>query len=122
MKTVISKLILVVAFFLVTNANATSWYVNDNSLTGDVYTTAVGNDGNGGTAAAPFSTVQHAFSVAVSGDTIYVDAGTFNFTSIIAFNKTITIIGNTTLGTSIFNYLNSGQLDYAFTFNTNNSK
>lgn len=52
-------------------------YVNDNSTTGDVFTTAVGNDANPGTATAPFATISYAISQASNGTNIYVDAGTY---------------------------------------------
>ncbi len=55
----------------------TSWYVNDNSTSGDHYTTALGNDGNPGTSNSPFATMNHAVAVSADGDTIFVDAGTF---------------------------------------------
>ena len=55
----------------------TDWYVNDNSTTGDVYTTATGDDTNPGTSNAPFATIQHAIDVAAATNTIYVDAGTY---------------------------------------------
>ena len=54
-----------------------AYYVNDGSTTGDVYTTAVGKDDNSGTPSAPFATINHAISVASSGDLIFVDAGTY---------------------------------------------
>lgn len=53
------------------------YYVNDNAITGDVYTSAIGNDANSGTAAAPFLTIGKAMTVAQAGDTIYVDAGSY---------------------------------------------
>lgn len=59
------------------STHAADWYVNDLSTTGDVYTTAVGNDANAGTAAAPFATITQALSAATAGDVIYVDAGTY---------------------------------------------
>jgi hypothetical protein len=58
-------------------ANSNSFYVNDNSQSGDVYTTAVGNDANCGTPDAPFATIGHAISVAGTNDIIFVDAGTY---------------------------------------------
>ena len=60
-----------------TAALQSNFYVNDNSITGNIYTTAIGNDANPGTPAAPFATIQHAISVANPGNTIYVDAGTY---------------------------------------------
>ena len=71
-------------------AKATSWFVNDNSLTGDVFTTAVGNDANPGTSAQPFATLTFAMTIYAEGDTIYVDAGTYN-------EDDITIPNNLTL-------------------------
>ena len=53
-------------------------YVNDGVSDGnDIYTSAIGNNANAGTPAAPFLTISHAVSVAVDGTTIWVDAGTF---------------------------------------------
>ncbi len=54
------------------------YYVNDNSLTGDVFTTAVGSNSNNGSASSPFATPDYAYSIAQPGDTIYVDAGTYD--------------------------------------------
>ena len=67
-------------------------YVNDNSLPGDVFTSAVGNNANDGTPSSPLATLDFAVSVAQTGDIIYVDAGTYvtpNFT----IGKAITILG-----------------------------
>lgn len=58
-------------------SRATDWYVNDGSTVGDVFTASIGNNANPGTAALPFATIQFAISVAVAGDIIYVDAGTY---------------------------------------------
>ncbi|MBP6687120.1 MAG: right-handed parallel beta-helix repeat-containing protein, partial [Lacibacter sp.] len=68
-------------------------YVNndDPALTGDVFTTAVGNNGNPGTAAAPVATLTEAINRAKTGDTIYVDAGTYIENVII--NKSVVIRG-----------------------------
>lgn len=67
-------------------------YVNDNSQTGDIYTTSIGNNQNTGTPSAPLATLDFAVSVAQPGDTIFVDAGTYvipNFT----IGKAIAILG-----------------------------
>ncbi|MFM7767368.1 MAG: DUF1565 domain-containing protein, partial [Bacteroidota bacterium] len=56
----------------------TELYVNDNSTSGDVYTTAVGSDTNPGTASAPFATITKAIQVAQTGNTIKVDAGSYS--------------------------------------------
>jgi parallel beta-helix repeat protein len=72
-------------------AQTTNWYVNDNSTAGDVYTSAVGNDANPGTAAAPFATLGKALTVAAaSGDIIYMDAGSFTSATV---SKSVTILG-----------------------------
>ncbi|OYU97497.1 MAG: hypothetical protein CFE21_04175 [Bacteroidetes bacterium B1(2017)] len=76
-------------------------YVNDNSRTGDVYTSAVGNDVSGnGTAALPYATITKAITVATAGTSIRVDAGTY--TGNIAVNKNVTLMGANfgTFGTS----------------------
>ena len=73
---------------------ANSYYVNDNSTTGDVFTTAVGNNVNAGTLNAPFATVDYAISQVPAGATIYVDAGTYALASALSVNKSITILGS----------------------------
>ncbi len=78
--------------FIFSTAGATDWFVNDASLTGDVFTTAIGNDANAGTAAAPFATIQAALAAAANGDFIYVDAGTY-VTADIEINKSISLRG-----------------------------
>ncbi len=55
----------------------TSFYVNDNVTVGDHYTTAIGNNANPGTPAAPLATIAYAISIAQPGNTIWVDAGTY---------------------------------------------
>jgi len=68
-----------------------TYYVNDNSKSGDVFTWAIGNNNNIGTKAAPFATINYAISKAQNGDTIYVDAGTYSEDIIV--NKSVTILG-----------------------------
>lgn len=76
--------LLTAAFVLFSiNAFCTDYYVNDGLTTGDVHTTAIGNNANTGTTAAdPKLTLTnllttHASSF-TSGDTIYIDAGNYN--------------------------------------------
>jgi hypothetical protein len=63
-----------------------SYYVNDGSLSGDVYTTAIGNNGNSGLLPAlPKASLSAIFStygplgtnVLTTGDIIFIDAGTY---------------------------------------------
>ena len=65
--------------FLIAN-NGHSYYVNDGSTTGDVYTTAAGNDANSGKDPAhPMATlaaVLQAYTLG-SADTVYVDTGNY---------------------------------------------
>lgn len=67
--------------------NPTHWYVNDNALASDVYTLAVGNDLNPGTKRWPFLTIGKAIMTVVSGDTIFVDAGSYNEQSVVPNTK-----------------------------------
>lgn len=69
------------------------FYVNDNDNTGDVFTTAVGNDANSGSPAAPLRTLEAAYFKAVTGDTIFVDAGSFIFNASYTLTKGITFLG-----------------------------
>lgn len=67
--------------FLVASLGAfsTNYYVNDGSLVGDIYTSAVGSNGNTGSAASPFATLTHVVNVVglVPGDTVFIDAGSY---------------------------------------------
>src|SRR5690606_19439078 len=62
-----------------------------NSQAGDIYTLAVGNDNNNGSAAFPLATIGAAFDKAQAGDTIFVDAG--NHISSGNISKSITVLG-----------------------------
>ncbi len=77
---------------------ASSYYVNDNNTSGDIFTTAVGNNANPGSSSAPYATLDHAIAQAPAGATIFVDAGTYA-TPNITLSKSVTILGT--------NYTNS---------------
>lgn len=70
---------LVAACFLGVRAFGATYYVNDDSQEGDVYTTATGNDVNSGTTSnAPLRTWGGVTNKnLVAGDTIYMDTGTY---------------------------------------------
>lgn len=103
-ETLLHKSIFVFFFFLIFNSHktfATNWYVDDSSAVGNVYNLTSspfvpGNDTTGtGTAIKPYATLAKAYSVAASGDFIYVDSGVYVSTGTIAFNKAnIQIIGS----------------------------
>ncbi|MEK8023316.1 MAG: NosD domain-containing protein, partial [Candidatus Hydrogenedentota bacterium] len=69
--------LLALCSFLHPAAHAATWYVNDLSVVGDIFTGSTGSDTNPGTAANPFRTITKADSMAVAGDTIIVDAGSY---------------------------------------------
>ncbi|WP_396168554.1 HYR domain-containing protein [Flavobacterium sp.] len=95
--------------FCCTNSWAKNIYVNNNAIAGDVYCTAIGNDSNSGlTPALPKATLSAAIGIAVNGDVIYIDKGTYAQNTI-AINKQITIIGAGT-GNTIFDNGNAAQL------------
>ena len=86
--TPIFQRICVFAFFIGAslNCSAANYYVNDNSTTGDVHTSAIGNNANSGlTAALPKESLTEIWSTygpsgtnaITSGDVIFVDAGTY---------------------------------------------
>ena len=58
---------------------ATTYYVNDNSTSADIYTSAIGNNGNPGNASLPFATLEYAVNTVglIAGDTVFIDAGYF---------------------------------------------
>lgn len=73
------------------------YYVNDNSLVGDAYTTAIGNDANNGLSpAAPKASIRAILDTydLGPGDVILVDAGTYTLTTNI-------VIGNGDSGVTI---------------------
>ena len=72
------KIVLLFLLICALQSRATSYYINDASQAGDIYTTAVGNNANPGTAARPFATLAHALGVAVAGDSIFIDAGSYS--------------------------------------------
>jgi gliding motility-associated-like protein len=78
---------------LCSNVNAITFYVNDNSTSGDVFTLAIGNNGNSGlTTSLPKLTLANAIAAASAGDTIKIDKGNYVENSI-SFNKSLVIIG-----------------------------
>lgn len=68
-----------------------TYYVNDNSKSGDVFTSAIGSNYSIGTKAAPLATLTYALSIAKEGETIYVDTGAYS--EQVTIDKGITIIG-----------------------------
>jgi hypothetical protein len=71
----------------------TAFYVNDSATTGDVFTSAAGNDAAGdGSATAPFATVARALAQASpSTQTIFIDAGTY--AERVVLNKPVSLQG-----------------------------
>lgn len=75
-----------VGFFSVRNTNIL-FYVNDASVTGDVYTTGPGNVTNLATAASPKDSLAHVIAAHTlsAGDTVYVDTGLYVLTNQLSF-------------------------------------
>jgi hypothetical protein len=89
----LTKVLFIIFLFFAIQVSAKKVYVNDNSTTGDIYTSAIGAAGNNGTTTAtPKLTLAQALAISVNGDTILVDKG--NYISINnAINVQVTIIG-----------------------------
>ena len=78
-----NKLLLCFIVLFCPQINATTFYVNDNSTKGDIYTTTVGNDLNEGISPDnPKLTILSAYKIAKEGDTIIVDIGNYSEISI----------------------------------------
>lgn len=72
-------LVFFLPLFFFQKLAAATFYINDNTTKGDIYTTAVGNDDNEGTSAAhPKLTVWAAYQKAQDGDTIIIDSGSYS--------------------------------------------
>ena len=76
-----TMLTLIFAFLFSITGMTTNYYVNDNSTVGDVYCTAIGASGNTGKLkSSPKQTltqINSSYTLA-SGDTVFIDAGTYN--------------------------------------------
>lgn len=71
-------LLLSLALFFIQKSVATTFYINDNTTKGDIYTSAIGNDANDGTSSeSPKLTLKAAYDKAKDGDTIFVDTGIY---------------------------------------------
>ncbi len=87
--------------FLIANGG-TSYYVNANSTTGDVFTTAPGNNANSGKSPdQPMASLQAVLTVyhPNAGDTIYVDTGVYDLPVnlvLTAQDSGVTIVGPST--------------------------
>lgn len=87
-----NNLFLCFAVLFCPKINATTFYVNDISTKGDIYTTAIGDDSNNGTSPdKPKLTILSAYTIATENDTIIVDIGNYNELSI----KGELLFGNT---------------------------
>jgi hypothetical protein len=98
------------------------YYVNNTSLTGDIYCTAVGSSTNNGlspsTPLNSLSTVLSNYSASISyGDSIFVDAGTYSDVNLSSPNEGAVIIG---AGYAKTNFNNSGT-NYFMRINDNNT-
>ncbi|MFM2208239.1 MAG: hypothetical protein RL213_2214, partial [Bacteroidota bacterium] len=86
----ITKGLLLLLPLLPAGARATTYYVNDGSQSGDVYTSAIGNNSNTGlTTSDPLLTIGQAITLATASDIIYVDAGTYSENLSISVNNLI---------------------------------
>ena len=98
-------------------ARAASYYVNDGSRTNDVYTSALGNDSNPGTAALPKLTIGNVIGTCnlQPGDVVYIDTGTYapntiSNTVVGAAGNPIVFQGSTNLATGGSTITGSGYL------------
>jgi hypothetical protein len=120
------KLQLLVALLLISvNTFSATYYVNDASTSGDVFCTAIGNNGNNGlTAASPKATLTNLLSVysgtLTSGDIIRIDAGTYSDANITLNIAGISIIGAGPAKTVFDNAAASADANRLFTITSNN--
>ncbi|WP_445452513.1 hypothetical protein [Flavobacterium sp. 25HG05S-40] len=71
-------LLLGFLFISAQTALATTYYINDISTKGDIYTTTIGVDSNDGiTASSPKISITEVYKIASDGDTIIIDSGNY---------------------------------------------
>jgi hypothetical protein len=105
--------------YYITNNN---YYVNDNSSSGDLFSTAVGNSSNDGrTPSRPQSSINYIFNHYTLGpcDTVFVDKGSYTEEVDIYYPQGGNSTGNTTvhgagIGKTILNAPNGGDNFYLF--------
>lgn len=87
-------------------ARIAGWDGVATDIGGDYYVATDGDDGAAGTFAAPWATLQHAIDVIEAGDTVYVRGGTYNCTTTINWNPSLSIGHDGSAGNiiAIFNY------------------
>ncbi len=108
-------LVALIIFTANTSVKATNYYVNDNTISGDVFCTVIGATGNNGlspsTPKLSLKALLTTYSTAItSGDIIYIDAGYYNTetsithtisgVSFIGAGNNLTFIDNAYAGTS----------------------
>lgn len=131
-------MLIMISLLLFNSAQATIYYVNDASTTGDVFCTAVGNNSNDGkTASTPKLTLKNLWTtygpsginILTSGDIIKIDVGTYSAdgggNSVDEHQFTISVNGLTFLGAgvdkTIFDHNNGGSAsDFFMYINANN--
>ena len=106
----------------------TTFYVNDNSTTNDVYCTAVGSDANDGlTSATPMGTVKRLIVTyrLMAGDTVFIDTGLWTLDATVVLTDSgapgqlIRLVGSTNTLGSVFNRNDTGEGMYGFHLNGN---
>uniref|UniRef100_UPI0037C10333 beta strand repeat-containing protein n=1 Tax=Flavobacterium sp. TaxID=239 RepID=UPI0037C10333 len=116
--------ILLVTLLFFSTAFSANWYVNDNSTTGDVYCTAIGNNTNNGTSpATPKLTLGAAITAAAPGDNIFIDTGTYSGTgniNLTVAKANLTFTGAGSLKTIFDNNLASTNTNLWLTITANN--
>ena len=71
-------IVLCLSVLSFSKVSATTYYVNDGSTKGDIYTTTIGDDKHDGlTPNSPKRTLTNVYLTAQVGDIIYVDTGTY---------------------------------------------
>ncbi|MFN5846493.1 MAG: T9SS type A sorting domain-containing protein [Flavobacteriia bacterium] len=116
-------LVFVLSFCFAQSLGATTYYVNDGSLLGDLYCIAQGNNANSGTSSsAPKASLTNLLSsvTLMSGDVIYVDAGTYSDANLTLSTNGISIIGAGPAKTKFDNNYASSDANRLFTVTGDN--